>query len=937
MPSEQVSPSPNVANAVPETQTANHLTVSHPASPSSGGQPVLTLHAGARPLPDYELVRKLGAGGFGEVWQARGPGGIDVALKFIRLEARGSALEVRALEVMKTIRHPNLAGLSGVWRTDEWLILAMELCDHSLQDRLNEALQQNLPGIPLKELLNYVRGAAEGLDALHEAKVQHRDVKPANLLLLHKGVKVADFGLAKMMEQTAASHTGAMTMAYAAPEFFMGETTRHSDQYSLAATYFHLRTGQLLFQGSQHQVMYGHLSTTPDLSKLPKAERAVVARALAKEPEKRWPSCEAFADALQEACRSDPQSRTKPLEPDANAMPPVPASRGKDRWLWPLAASLLLLLPLGYFYGGQIIRIATNQGQIIVEVDDPKIEVLVKDNGLVIQDGVGRREITVAAGPHELDVTIKDAAGETRLPTKKFTLSRDGKEVLNIRQELALAKKPEEPAMALVPEIKKPDEKKPEEAPKPLPPQLNKIPEPEKKPNPPQPAALPPTVTVDLGGGVKMEFVFIPKGRFKMGSPPDENERFENETQHEVEITKPFYLAKYPVTQEQYAKLVGDNPSWFRKGGTGEARLTDVLYKDTSRFPVENVSWYEANTFCTEKLKPFSAQMPVVLRQQNYRFALPTEAQWEYACRAGTTTPFSFGSILNGKQANCNGNYPYGADEEGPYKGRTTKVGEYGVNPWGLCDMHGNVYQWCADYYGPYDESLTKADPLRAVKYFEERRILRGGSWLNGAKLCRTAVRSLAPDGRTFLVGFRVCFRLDSEPEPKKSDAQPQPNNANAPQPPAPIVRPRPTPAESSPPAQKAVIELEAPDGNLVSTDKVTITGDGTIAYLNANGKEQWRSTLKDEGPIHKAAFADQGAKAVVANGANLLYIACNKSLTCWDCKKGQMIWRQALKNEGNEKVTFSFDQDKVVVQIGSATSNYDMRTGQRLSTNKEK
>ncbi len=267
-------------------------------------QPALTLSPGARPVPgypDYELVRKLGAGGFGEVWQARGPGGIDVALKFIRLDASGSEVEVRSLDVMKAIRHPNLAGLFGVWRTDKVLILAMELCDRSLQDRLSEALQQNLPGIPVRELLGYMRGAAEGLDALHEKQVQHRDVKPGNLLLLQKGVKVADFGLAKMIEQTGDSHTGSMTLSYAAPEFFKGETSRHSDQYSLAATYVHLRTGRLLFEGSHHQVVYGHMSAPPDLSQLPEAERAVVARALAKEPENRWPTCEAFVNELIKA------------------------------------------------------------------------------------------------------------------------------------------------------------------------------------------------------------------------------------------------------------------------------------------------------------------------------------------------------------------------------------------------------------------------------------------------------------------------------------------------------------------------------------------------------------------------------------------------------------------------------------------------------------
>lgn len=261
---------------------------------------------------------------------------------------------------------------------------------------------------------------------------------------------------------------------------------------------------------------------------------------------------------------------------------------------------------------------------------------------------------------------------------------------------------------------------------------------------------LPKTVTVDLGGDVKMEFVLIPKGKFQMGSPKEEKERNKDEEQHEVEITKPFYLAKYPVTQEQYLAITGQNPSWFCKDGRGAEKVKDL---NTKTFPVEQVSWTDAQTFC-EKLREKD--------KQKRQFHLPTEAQWEYACRAGTTTPFYFGSELNGKQANCNGNHPYGTADNGPFKERTTKVGEYGENEWGLCDMHGNVYQWCEDYYGPYNDDLKPTDPLRSAKYSVEGRVTRGGSWLLGASFCRAAHRYellgllILPN-----VGFRVAFRPD--------------------------------------------------------------------------------------------------------------------------------------------------------------------------------
>ena len=267
----------------------------------------------------------------------------------------------------------------------------------------------------------------------------------------------------------------------------------------------------------------------------------------------------------------------------------------------------------------------------------------------------------------------------------------------------------------------------------------------------------PKTVTVDLGGEVKMEFVLIPKGKFTMGAPAEEKERnpaekkFDAEKQHEVEISKPFYLAKYSVTQEQYQAVTGKNPSHFCKGGFETDKVKDL---DTKQFPVENVSWDDAQAFC-KKLKESD--------KDKRKYRLPTEAEWEYACRAGTTTPFSFGAELNGKQANCNGSVvPYGTTVMGPWKQRTTKVGEYGENPWGLCDMHGNVWQWCEDYYGPYNDDLKATDPLRSVKYAEGRRVLRGGSWGHAGLYCRAAYRTLAtPATRNEYVGFRVAFGLD--------------------------------------------------------------------------------------------------------------------------------------------------------------------------------
>ena len=206
----------------------------------------------------------------------------------------------------------------------------MELADCTLLDRRAEAASKGLPGIPRDELLEWLRQAAEGIDHLHAKGVQHRDIKARNLLLVGGCVKVADFGLARVLSHTVTGHTGSLTLAFAAPEFFGGRTARQSDQYSLAVTYCQLRGGRLPFEGTPAQVVAGHLHKPPDLSMLPTEERPAVARALAKRPQNRWPGCREFVTALRDGHRS-------------------PAFRvsWKSLWLWAAAAILAVGVALG--------------------------------------------------------------------------------------------------------------------------------------------------------------------------------------------------------------------------------------------------------------------------------------------------------------------------------------------------------------------------------------------------------------------------------------------------------------------------------------------------------------------------------------------------------------------------------------------------------------
>jgi len=252
---------------------------------------------------------------------------------------------------------------------------------------------------------------------------------------------------------------------------------------------------------------------------------------------------------------------------------------------------------------------------------------------------------------------------------------------------------------------------------------------------------------VEISNCIGMKLKLIPAGEFLMGSPESEEHRRDNEYQHRVRTTKPFYLGVYEVTQAEYERVMGTNPSSFSKKGDDSDAVKDM---HTSRFPVERVNWQNAVEFCG-KLSELPEEKA---GERIYR--LPTEAEWEYACRAGTTTPFHFGSELNGSQANCDGTRPYGTSTEGPQLGRTTTVGSYAANAFGLCDMHGNVWEWCNDWYaGEYYTSSPENDPVGPTKAW--RRVIRGGSWCC-AGVCRSAFRYwYSPGGRFVNLGFRVA------------------------------------------------------------------------------------------------------------------------------------------------------------------------------------
>jgi formylglycine-generating enzyme required for sulfatase activity len=232
-----------------------------------------------------------------------------------------------------------------------------------------------------------------------------------------------------------------------------------------------------------------------------------------------------------------------------------------------------------------------------------------------------------------------------------------------------------------------------------------------------------------------MELALIPPGSFEMGSPKSDKERRSNEDPVSVTLTRPYWLGRTEVTRKQWKGVMGTEP-WRSQSGTEDHPATEIW-------------WEDASAFCRK--------LSGVREGSGWTYRLPTEAEWEWACRGGTLTAFWFGNELNGRQANCDGNSPYGTSQKGPYKQGTTAVGSYGANPFGLWDMHGNVWEWCADWYqqalpGGENPEVTSGGWLR---------VIRGGSWRDNAVFCRSAYRyGDEPGYRDNNLGFRVLAAL---------------------------------------------------------------------------------------------------------------------------------------------------------------------------------
>ncbi len=253
-------------------------------------------------------------------------------------------------------------------------------------------------------------------------------------------------------------------------------------------------------------------------------------------------------------------------------------------------------------------------------------------------------------------------------------------------------------------------------------------------PEPPEEAATAgvPKQGDKITNSLGMEFIYIEPGRFMMGSPAGEPHRQDDEQQHAVILAKGYWLGTTEVTQAQWNALMGPN----------------LCYYKGDKLPIETVTWFDAALFCKRLGK-----------KEEKAYRLPTEAEWEFACRAGTTTAFSFGDVITTDQVNFDGRVnTYGVDEPGEFKHTITAVRTYPANPWGFYDMHGNVEEWCSDWYGPYDAEEVTIDP--AGPDAGKERVLRGGSWLDYQKYARSGKRNKnRPSTSHYSYGFRVVMQ----------------------------------------------------------------------------------------------------------------------------------------------------------------------------------
>lgn len=675
----------------------------------------------------YTLVRRLGRGTFGVVWLAEKRtmlAATKVALKLpndddIDLEAIKREAEVW----VEASGHPNVLPIIDADIYDEQVVIVSEYApDGSLADWLK---QHGGKTPTIEAAVEMTLSILDGLAHLHARRIIHRDLKPANILLQGKTPRLVDFGLARVLKTTGQSSNVSGTYAYMPPEAFDGKRSEQTDVWSVGVILHQMLTGRLPYPQMDDAALIGAILTRePELppADLPQALRQVLSRSLQRNLAERYQSVVEMREALRAAVhpsvpvptapQDTPESElptqkslTLPVEPVIVAPPPIIPSRtmkAADPELPVARESQPTILPTQ--------RAISPIPLVKSALTLPSTSKTAKRRGL-LWPGVAALIVIIGL---VVAASMGLFSGRGNSTAKESGTNRGTS------------------GSASIPPLKS---------------YLFFTVRVDANGNVTQRSVMQAQAfSEDLGGDTQLEMVKIKAGSFKMGSPASEAERSDDEgPQHQVNVPE-FYMGKYEVTQAQWRAV---------------ARLPKVeinLNPDPSIFkgdnlPVEQVSWDDAQEFCARLSKATGRE-----------YRLPSEAEWEYAARAGTQTPFAFGETLTTEIANYDGNYSYSREAKGANRQTTTVVGSLGLaNGFGLYDMHGNVWEWCMDWYHDNYNGAPQVSDAWINGGKQDNRVLRGGAWNFDADYLRSARRNRFPSGsRYYFIGLRLAVVAQS-------------------------------------------------------------------------------------------------------------------------------------------------------------------------------
>jgi formylglycine-generating enzyme required for sulfatase activity/serine/threonine protein kinase len=748
--------------------------------------PVSNLPAELANHQQYQVMRELGKGGMGVVYLAKNVlmDRLEV-LKVVNkalLDKPGAAERfLREIRAAAKLSHDHVVKAYSALALGESLVFAMEYVEG---EDLAQVIERQGP-LAVANASFYVYQAARGLHHAHEHGMVHRDIKPHNLILSRQGkmhqVKILDFGLAKATragnEDSGLTGAGRMlgTPDYIAPEQTLDAASAdiRADIYSLGCTLYFLLTGSPPFKGkSLFEILQAHISMDAVSldqvrAEVPAELAAVVAKMMAKDPAQRYQEpievARALAPFVKAAAKAAPTAEaTKSMPPASSGIKSAgksvsPEKAAPVRWetivegsattsagrkraaalatrrvgakRWPVVVgvgvALLLLGLVGLV--AIVLHLRTADGSILeIEVNEPNADVFVDGEKVTVTWDNGGKKAEIRVQPGRKVEVKKDG----------FTVTGGEVQIKDGQRHVLTAKLSQITPPVALGNQKSPTEKGGQKE--------NTLTEKGEKKTPsgkgedktlPDKEGQQPWKNDEDPLIAGMKFVRVPKGTFWMS-------KNDMHAQAQVKIEQDFELAAYTVTQAQWEAVMGHNPSSFSRQGKSQDRVQNVSDADLKQLPVESVSW--------EDVQDFIVKLNEQRKGRGWTYRLPSEAEWEYACRGAATSKeecsfdFYFGQPTNdvsSKDANFIGKGTAGNADKGPWLGRPTKVGSYAPNKLGLYDMHGNVWQWCADFL---DAGSNRA--------------LRGGGWVSYGRTCRATNRyARAPTFKVSDLGFRLA------------------------------------------------------------------------------------------------------------------------------------------------------------------------------------